>query len=83
MLSELEGSGWTMAEPPEPTDGNSVVARVNGKPIKAGLLVEKKSDTSDEFHAVYRSGKYDLDVKVDFIGGHGQVRVEEASGYDN
>lgn len=82
MLSELAGDGWTLAEPPLDTDGESVVARVNGEPIKAGFLMEKIEDSADEFHAKYRSGRYDLYVKVDFVSGHGRVRVSEAPGYD-
>jgi hypothetical protein len=83
MLSDLVGEGWTLAEPPLDTDGESVVARVDGEPIKAGFLMEKVEDSDEKFHATYRSGCYDLDVKVDFISGHGQVRVERASGYSD
>lgn len=82
MLSELSGEGWTLADPPEPRDGESVVARVNGEPIKAGFMMERVVETEDEFHVKYRTGCYDLEVKVDFVSGHGQVRVEEADGYD-
>lgn len=81
-LGELSGDGWTLAEPPLPGDDESVVARIDGEPIKAGFLMEKLSDTREEFHARYRSGKYDLDVKVDFDVGRGMVRVTEAEGYE-
>jgi hypothetical protein len=81
-LSELAGSGWTPVEPPEPMDGESVVARYQGEPIKAGFLTERVKDTQDEVHFRYRSGQFDLDVKIDFSIGRGQVRVEEADGYD-
>jgi hypothetical protein len=83
MLSELAGDGWTMAEPPLERDGESVVARVDGKPIKAGFLTERIKDTRDKFHVKYRSGQYDLEVKVDFVSGHGQIRVEQADGYNH
>lgn len=83
MLSELSGGGWTIAEPPLRRDGESVVARVQGEPIKAGFLTERIKDSDDMFHVKYRTGQYDLEVKVDFASGHGQVRVEEADGYDN
>jgi hypothetical protein len=83
MLDELSGSGWVMASPPFPTDSESVVARVRGEPIKSGFLTEKISDNEDEFHAVYRTGCYDVQVKVDFVSGHGQVKVEKAPGYSN
>lgn len=82
MLSELEGKGWTPVEPPAPMDGESVVARREGEPIKAGFLMERVKDTKSEVHFRYRSGQYDLDVKIDFDIGRGQVRVEEADGYD-
>ena len=40
-------------------------------------------DTEDSIHTKYRSGRYDLEVKVDFDIGRGQVKVTEADGYDN
>lgn len=83
MLSELCGDGWVMVEPPLPGDSESVVARHKGEPIKAGFLTERIVDTQDEFHVRYRSGKYDLDVKIDFSVGRGQVRVQEAPGYSD
>lgn len=82
MLSKLVGRGWTIAEPPLKRDGESVVARVNGNPIKAGFLIERLSDDEDQFHVKYRTGKYNLEVNVDFIAGHGRIRVEEAEGYN-
>lgn len=82
MLGELAGKGWQIAEPPLRQDGESIVARIDGEPIKAGFLTEKVQDSGEVFHAVYRSGPYDLEVKVDFVSGHGKIRVEEATGYD-
>lgn len=82
MLSELAGEGWTLAEPPLKQDEQSVVARIEGEPIRSGFLTERIKDSDDKFHVKYRSGKYDLEVKVDFVSGHGQVRVEEADGYE-
>lgn len=82
MFSKLVDRGWVMVEPPLPEDGESVVARYGGEPIKAGFLTERVRDTDDEVHFKYRSGQYDLEVKVDFEIGRGQVRVEEAEGYD-
>lgn len=81
MLSELAGRGWLMVEPPLDRDGESVVARYNGQPIKAGFLMERVEDSEQCTHLAYRSGRYDLEVKVDFEIGRGQVRVEEAEGY--
>ena len=83
MLGELEGRGWVMVEPPEPMDGESVVARHDGEPIKAGFLMGVLTDTEDTFHSEYRSGRYDLEVKIDFDIGRGQVNVTEAPGYDS
>lgn len=82
MLAELAGNGWTLAEPPLKRDEESVVARVEGEPIKSGFLTERIEDTEDRLHVKYRTGQYDLEVKVDFASGHGQIRVEEAEGYE-
>lgn len=82
MLSELSGTGWTMAEPPLERDSESVVARVNGHPIKAGFLIDRIEESDNEFHVKYRTGKYNLEVKVDFVAARGQIKVEEAEGYD-
>jgi hypothetical protein len=82
MLSELVDSGWVVVNPPEPSDGDSVVARCDGEPIKAGFLMDVKRDTEDTFHSMYRSGSYNLEVKIDFDIGRGQVKVEQAEGYE-
>jgi hypothetical protein len=83
MLSELEGRGWVVAEPPEPMDDESVIARVDGEKIRRGLRVETIEDRDDLIHERYRTGKFDLDVKVDFDIGRGQVKVERADGYED
>lgn len=83
MLGELAGKGWTVVDPPAPQDGESVVARLDGEPIKAGFLTERIKDNESEFHSRYRTGSFDLDVKIDFSIGRGQIKVEEADGYDN
>lgn len=80
-LSNLSGNGWTPVDPPERMDEESVVARLNGEPIKAGFLIDRVKDCQSEAHYRYRSGQYDLDVKIDFDIGRGQVRVQEAEGY--
>jgi len=82
MLSKLEGNGWTMVEPPLEQDGESVVARFNGEPVKAGFLMDVIEESETTFHSQYRSGQYDLEVKIDFDIGRGQVKVTEAEGYD-
>ena len=82
MLSKLEGKGWTMVEPPLERDGESVVARFNGEPVKAGFLIDVIEESETTFHSQYRSGQYDLEVKIDFDIGRGQVKVTEAEGYD-
>lgn len=83
MLSDLKGRGWVLVQPPLQFDDENVVARYEGKPIRAGFLMERVRDTDSEVHVKYRSGSYDLEVKIDLETGHGQVRVEEAPGYDN
>lgn len=82
MLSELSDSGWRAAEPPSMRDEDSVVARVEGEPIKAGFLTEKLRDDDEMLHVKYRTGQYDLELKLDLVSGHGQIRVEEAEGYE-
>lgn len=82
MLGSLEGRGWVAAQPPLRTDGESVVARFDGEPVKAGFLMDVLTETESTFHAKYRSGKYDLEVKVDYNASMGYVRVNEADGYD-
>lgn len=83
MLSELEGRGWLMVDPPAVGDPASAVARFNGQPIKAGFRLETVEDTDSVMHTVHRSGKYDLEVKIDFEIGRGQVRVKRAEGYED
>lgn len=78
MLSELSGEGWVFVDPPAQTDSASVVGRYEGEPIKAGVRTEKIADTSEVLHQKYRTGSYNLEVKIDFDIGRGQVRVEEA-----
>lgn len=82
MLGELVGEGWMMVDPPALGDGENVVARYDGTPIKTGFMMSKEADTEDMFHAIYRSGQYNLDVKVDFQIGRGQIKVTRADGYD-
>lgn len=80
-LADLAGKGWTLVDPPLESDPAAVVARYNGHAIKAGFTMEE-SEENGVFYSKFRSGKYDLELKVDFDVGHGQVRVNEADGYD-
>ena len=82
-LNQLNGSGWTDVQPPKLDDGNSVIARFNGEPIKAGFKVETLEESDSVIHEKFRTGCYDLEVKL-FQGARqvsGQVKVEEADGY--
>jgi len=83
MLGTLAGKGWTMVEPPERHDSDSVVARFDGEPVKAGFMTDVIEENESTFHSKYRSGQYDLEVKIDFDIGRGQIRVTEAPGYSN
>lgn len=83
MLSKLSGDGWTPVRPPSARDESSVVGRYNGEPIKAGFKMETIEDSDSVMHTKYRSGQYDLEVKIDFEIGRGQVKVERASGYND
>lgn len=83
MMSELCGKGWTVVDPPKPYDEDSVIARYNGEPIRAGVLMEDVEDSEDVSHLRFRSGSYDVSVKLDLTIGRGQVKVEQAEGYDD
>lgn len=83
MLKELSGKGWTQVRPPSPRDDPSVIGRRDGEPIKAGFKTDVIEDSDAVMHTKYRSGQYDLEVKIDFEIGRGQVRVSEADGYES
>lgn len=80
-LSDLVGRGWVVVGPPLDRDGNSTVARWNGTPINVGFLMEQVEDSEDLVHYKYRSGQFDVEVKIDFDIGRGQARVQRAEGY--
>ena len=82
-LGELCGDGWVLVEPPMEHDSQHVVARYNGKAVKAGLLIDIIEDLRDVFHACYRTGCYDLDVRIHFDIGRGEIRVNKVSSYDS
>lgn len=82
MLKELDGDGWRVVEPPLESDDENVVARLDGEPIKAGFLMDIIEEDDTLFHAKYRSGQYNLEVRIEFTIGRGQVKVEEADGYE-
>jgi hypothetical protein len=79
MLSELSGRGWVIAQPPRTSDDSNVVARYDGEPVRAGFQMEADNEGT---MAKYRSGQYDVEVKIDFDTGRGMLRVTEADGYD-
>lgn len=81
MLSELVNKGWVLVEPPYAADEQSVVARYDGEPIRAGFTIEEEERDGESYFR-FRSGKYDLELKVDFDVGRAQARVEEAEGYE-
>jgi len=81
VLGDLDGEGWVVVDPPEDSDTHTVVGRYADEPIRAGVLTDKVEDDHDVIHYRYRTGCYDLDVKVDFDIGRGMVRVERAEGY--
>lgn len=83
MLNKIEGEGWKMVEPPKKHDAESVIARLNGNAIKAGVLIERIEDNSSSFHSMYRSGCFNVEIKIDFDIGRAQVRVDRAEGYNN
>jgi len=82
-LSELVGRDWVPVDPPKRADTDSTIARYDGEPIKVGFLIDRIEDTSDVFHSCYRSGKYDVQIKIDFDIGRGMINVTQAQGYEN
>lgn len=83
MLAELSGRGWTPVDPPEPMDEASVIARYGGEKIRAGLTTEVVESSEDVVQEKYRSGKYDVELKVDLSIGRGLIKVDEAEGYND
>lgn len=81
MLNKLEGKGWTLVQPPDDYDEPSVVARYNGEPIRAGFTMEER-EGDNEMYFKFRSGQYDVELKVDFEVAHGQIKVTKAEGYE-
>jgi hypothetical protein len=80
MLEELVGKGWVLVRPPLDRDEESVVARYRGEKIKAGFVIEERNG-DDEVYVKFRSGQYDLEVKIDFLARQGELRVSKAPGY--
>ena len=78
---KLCGEGWVAADPPLQRDDGSVVARCNGHPIKAGFRTETVEDSDEEFHVIYRTGVYDVELRLDFLTGETAIKVERAEGY--
>lgn len=87
-LSKLAGQGWLDADPPALESSESVLAEVDGVEVAVGF--ERKDspvvDTPAEIHRVFRSGRFDVEIRVQTGDGEiatgGQVRVSEASGYE-
>lgn len=82
MLSTLEGEGWTLVQAPRKDDESNVIGRYDGEPIKTGVMIEKVKQTEFEERTVFRSGKYNLEVWLDFDIGRARVQVERAEGYE-
>lgn len=87
-LSELaELSGWHQLDPPAEDDWHdeSVIGNWKGHPIRAGFETETVRDDDACLHKVYRTSKYDVHLKIESLGrnlAQGQIKVEEADGYD-
>ena len=81
MIKDLSGKGWFQVAPPRSSDDENVIARYDGEPINSGFLIDKYTDTMEMFHGLYRSGRYDIELKVDFDIGRARMQIEEADGY--
>lgn len=88
VLSELaELSGWHQLDPPSESewDDESVIGNWKGEPIRAGFETDTVRDDGQCLHKVYRTSKYDVHLKIENLGpnlAQGQVKVEEADGYN-
>ena len=82
MLSDLCERGWVVAQPPREEDDSSVIARVQGEPVKAGFKIETVKNDDQIVHERFRSGQYDVSLKIDYMIGRSQLRVDRAEGYD-
>jgi len=83
ILQDLCKKGWVAVNPPTDADEVSVICRYNGDPIKAGFESERIEDSSERLHTKYRTGMYDVELKIESTGGSalGQLHVERADGY--
>lgn len=78
-LRELNGAGWTKADPPMVNDGGNVIARVQGTPINGGVKMETIESTHDTLHERYSTGPYRVDLRI--APEAAQVKVVRDDGY--
>lgn len=89
VLKELEGLGWQPLDPStdeQELSEKRVIGNYKGEPITVGFRIEEVEFEQGEcLHEVYRTGRYDVHLKIETLGeglAQGQVKVEEADGYD-
>jgi len=83
LLNELAGAGWKNVQAPHSVDDESVIARWQGEPIKAGFETETVEESDAVFHKKFRTGCYDMELRL-YSTPHsasGEIKVEEADGY--
>lgn len=87
-LKKLSGRGWLRAEPPSLSAEDNVIAVVSGTEIRAAPEFEMKEspvvDTPSEIHRRFRSGMFDLDIRLQTTSDmvtEGFIKVERADGY--
>lgn len=74
VCEELAGAGWVDVHSPPPRADPSVVAMWNGRPVKAGVEVERE-DSGDRIYTRYSTGPYYVDLDIDLENA--RLRVEK------
>lgn len=86
VLNEIAGDGWVEADPPSLDADSSVVAVVDGEPVKMGTTATTIREDKSCVHRRFRTGPYDVDVKIESADGQialaGHVKVEYVDDYN-
>lgn len=89
VLKQLAGRGWQRLDPTteeQEMSDERIIGNYKGQPITVGFQIEEVDfEQGEHLHEIYRTGRYDVHLKIETLGGsmaQGQVKVEEADGYD-
>lgn len=88
-LAQLaERAGWHTLDPPtdeQDRSERSIIGNWKGHPIRRGVEVKTVEESTDCLHKVFRTSKYDVHLRIESLGpdlAEGQIKVEEADGYN-